>query len=67
VAPGHRLVSDSSKKTTLFNEFPDWRYTGNGQAQFIRLSGTSMSAGVVSGIAALVIEAFQTAECRRDA
>jgi len=58
VAPGHNLVSDAAVGSTLYLRHPERRVaTTNGTAKFLRLSGTSMAAGVTSGVAALLIEA----------
>ena len=58
VAPGQRLVSDASNKG-LINEYESWAYLSpfKTKGDFIRLSGSSMATAVVSGIAALVIDA----------
>ena len=57
VAPGHRLYSDTSLTSTLWTSLPgNQGYAKNGQA-LLRLSGTSMAAGVASGVAALVLQA----------
>jgi len=61
VAPGQRLVSNAIGSETLYKLYPSWRYPtpAGGSGKFLRLSGTSMSTGVVSGVAALVIEAHR--------
>jgi serine protease AprX len=53
VAPGHRLVSDASRTSTLYQSYPDLRVGPN----HLRLSGTSMAAAATAGAAALVLEA----------
>src|SRR5262249_34177341 len=61
VAPGSGLVSDAAIGSTLFTQFPAAQITGNGGAlRFLRLSGTSMSAAVTSGVVALMIEASRS-------
>ncbi len=58
VAPGHNLVSDAAIGSTLYSRHPERQVAAaSGPARFFRMSGTSMAAGVTSGIAALVIEA----------
>jgi serine protease AprX len=62
VAPGQDLVSDASIGSALYLQYPDRRVAGNGgQLDFLRLSGTSLSAAVTSGVAALLIEAGRDA------
>jgi serine protease AprX len=56
VAPGDRLLSDTSLTSYLFQKLPDKRgHAKNGQ-HLLRLSGTSMSAGVTSGVVALMLQ-----------
>ncbi len=50
--PGRNIVSVAEPDSILFNSYPD-RVVDN---YYFRLSGTSMSAGVMSGVAALVLE-----------
>jgi serine protease AprX len=57
VAPGHNLVSNATAGSTLYTQFPDRQVDGTGTARFLRLSGTSLSAAVTSGVVALMIEA----------
>jgi serine protease AprX len=62
VAPGHRLVSDAAPDSTLFRNRPQARVAGkDGRQDYLRLSGTSMSAAVTSGVVALMIEASRNA------
>jgi serine protease AprX len=72
VAPGSRLISNTTSDSTLFKvtgskaidgtvyQIPDLSTTGHVAVDghpFLQLSGTSMAAGVVSGVVALVLEA----------
>ncbi len=59
VAPGSKLVSNASTTSTLYKTYPGGVVT-TFDKPFLRLSGTSMSAGVVSGVVALMIEANRT-------
>jgi serine protease AprX len=56
VAPGSQLVSDISPKSTLYLTYPAGLLFV-GDKPFMRLSGTSMSTGVVSGVVALMLDA----------
>ena len=58
VAPGNRLVSDMTNGT-LWDAHPEWQYAApfGGSGKWMQLSGTSMAAGVVTGVAAMAIEA----------
>ena len=67
VAPGHRLVASASVNSTLYKDNTSLRVTAAGQtkAQYIRLSGTSMSAAVTTGILAAGLEAFWDKDDKR--
>jgi serine protease AprX len=53
IAPGHGLVAAAAKSSALYLNNPALRVDDS----YLRLSGTSMAAAVVSGTAALVLEA----------
>ena len=56
VAPGSNMVSNAVAGSTLALGYPSL-LVKSGSATFLKLSGSSMAAGVVSGVAALMIEA----------
>ena len=56
-APGRRIASLYAPGSTLAKKYPANLASGNGQNGLFTLSGTSMAAAVVSGAAALVLEA----------
>jgi serine protease AprX len=64
VAPGTMLVSDANVSSFLYQRLVGNRVTAKNGAQMLQLSGTSMAAGVASGVAALVIESNQQAGYR---
>jgi serine protease AprX len=57
VAPGTRLVSEGRPGQTLFDELPGNDVVAPNGRPFLQLSGTSMSAAVVSGVVALMVDA----------
>src|SRR5207245_10061590 len=61
VAPGHRIISLERDKNLIVTVFPALHVdTGNNvnkESRYMILYGTSMSAGVVSGAAALMLQA----------
>lgn len=63
VAPGHRLVATTAKMGTLAAAHPGNVVTGHAvaddAASYMRLSGTSMAAAVVSGVVAVMIDAHR--------
>ena len=58
VAPGHRMLSVADKTQNMYMAYPSQRGPSyGGGKEYLYLSGTSMSAAVVSGSVALMIEA----------
>jgi serine protease AprX len=57
VAPGTRIVSLESTANYLVKRYPSWHVAGSGKNAYMRLSGTSMATAVVSGGAALLLDA----------
>ena len=57
VAPGTHIVSCEVPGSYLSVTFPQWHVAGSGTNAYIRLSGTSMATAVVSGGAALLLNA----------
>jgi len=63
VAPGNLVVSLLAPGSTLSNAYPDnvvgpsyYQSGGQGQAEYFRLSGTSMATPVVTGAVALMLQ-----------
>jgi serine protease AprX len=56
VAPGTAMVSLENPRSWLSARFPTWHVAGSGKNAYYRLSGTSMSAAVVSGGVALLLD-----------
>ncbi len=54
VAPGHFLASESAPNSSLFKTYPTLRKKSKSGKEFMQLSGTSMSAAVVSGVVAVL-------------
>jgi serine protease AprX len=56
VAPGRRIISIRAPGSTLDQLLPNRVVAANNGSTYFSLSGTSMAAGVVSGVAALFVE-----------
>src|SRR5688500_2815301 len=56
IAPGHFLASEAAPRSSLFKTYTSLR-TKSGKKEYLRLSGTSMAAGVVTGVVALLEQA----------
>jgi serine protease AprX len=57
VAPGTRIVSLESAGSYISKTYPTWHVAGSSTNAYLRLSGTSMATGVVSGGVALLLNA----------
>jgi serine protease AprX len=57
VAPGTRIVSLEASGSYIAKNYPQYHIAGSGANAYLRLSGTSMSAAVVSGGVALLLNA----------
>jgi serine protease AprX len=66
VAPGRRVVSLRAVGSTLDTQNPQLHVTAKGAktAQYFALSGTSMAAAIVSGVAALYLQGHPSATPR---
>jgi hypothetical protein len=65
VAPGTKLVSDCQVNQTLARLLPSNVVSGGvTNKKYLQLSGTSMAAGVASGVVALVVDAHNRAGYR---
>jgi serine protease AprX len=57
VAPGNKIVSLEANKSSLVNTYPFLHVAGGPKNAYMTLNGTSMAAGMVSGGAALLLQA----------
>jgi serine protease AprX len=58
LAPGHRIIAVGAKRSTIYRDYPQLRAA---DADYIRLSGTSMATAVASGVVALMVEQHRAA------
>ena len=65
VAPGNKIVSLKAAGLYLATTYPALRVAGSGTNAFRQMSGTSMSAAMVSGGAALLLESSPTLTVRQ--
>lgn len=56
VAPGNKIVSLEAKGSYLAAQYPDLHVAGSNNNAYMKMSGTSMAAGMISGGAALLLE-----------
>jgi serine protease AprX len=56
VAPGHRLLSDTTLNSYLYRNQPAKRGNADNGLPVLELSGTSMSTAVTSGVVALLLQ-----------
>lgn len=64
VAPGEGVISNTLESCTLATAYSSLLLT-SGTSKYLRLSGSSMATGVVSGLIALMLEAHQYGDIAR--
>jgi serine protease AprX len=57
VAPGNKIVSLEAANSYIARNYPTEHIAGSGNNAYLRMSGTSMSAPMVTGAAALLLQA----------
>jgi len=62
VAPGHQLTSDTNPSSYLYGLLPAKQMKSTNNRDFLQLSGTSMAAGVTSGVVAAMLDANRRAQ-----
>jgi serine protease AprX len=65
VAPGNKIVSLAAAGSYLASTYSDLHVAGSGTNAYMRMSGTSMAAAMVSGGAALLLESEPTLTARQ--
>lgn len=61
LAPGHNIVATAAKRGAIYKSYPHLKAP---DADYIRLSGTSMATAVTSGVVALALEAHRATQGR---
>jgi serine protease AprX len=57
VAPGNKIISLEAQNSYIPEHYPTEHIAGSGSNAYLRMSGTSMSAPMISGAAALLLQA----------
>jgi serine protease AprX len=60
VAPGSHMVSDVPTSSTIATSYPGGLIVTTGTCNLTKLSGTSMAAGVVTGVVSLMLQASRS-------
>ena len=59
-APGNKIISLEAPGSHIATHYPSEHIAGSGNNGYLRMSGTSMSAPMISGAAALLLQAQPT-------